>query len=65
MFAKSAHMKQSEFVRWLAQKGATFKDGSKHLKVYCNGQQTVMPRHPSKELKQGLVEAVKKQLGLK
>jgi len=44
-------MKQSEFVRWLAQKGATFKDGSKHLKVYCNGRQTVLPRHPSKELK--------------
>lgn len=58
-------MKQSEFVRWLAQKGATFKDGSKHLKVYCNGRQTVLPRHPSKELKQGLAEAVKKQLGLK
>jgi mRNA interferase HicA len=58
-------MKQSEFVRWLAQNGATFKDGSKHLKVYCNGRQTVLPRHPSKELKLGLVEAVKKQLGLK
>jgi mRNA interferase HicA len=58
-------MKQSEFVRWLSQKGATFKDGNKHLKVYCNGRQTVLPRHPSKELKQGLVEAVKKQLGLK
>jgi mRNA interferase HicA len=58
-------MKQSEFVRWLSQTGATFKDGSKHLKVYCNGRQTVLPRHPSKELKQGLVEAVKKQLGLK
>jgi len=58
-------MKQSEFVRWLAQKGATFKDGSKHLKVYCNGRQTVLTRHPSKELKQGLAEAVKKQLGLK
>ncbi len=58
-------MKQTEFVRWLSKQGATFKDGSKHLKVYCNGKQTVLPRHPGKELKQGLIEGVKKQLGLK
>jgi mRNA interferase HicA len=58
-------VKQSEFVRWLAQQGATFKNGSKHLKVYLNGQQTHLPRHPSAELKTGLVEGIKKQLGLK
>lgn len=58
-------MKQSEFVRWLAQQGATFKDGTKHLKVYLNGQQTTLPRHPAKELKQPLVEGVKKRLKLK
>lgn len=58
-------MKQSEFVRWLKQQGATFKDGSNHLKVYLNGAQTILPRHPSKELKTGLVEGVKKQLKLK
>ena len=58
-------MKQSEFVRWLARNGATFKEGSKHLKVYCNGRQTILPRHPAKELKLVLVEAVKKQLDLK
>ena len=58
-------MKQSEFVRWLAKNGATFKDGSKHLRVYCNGRQTILPRHPAKELKLALVEAVKKQLDLK
>lgn len=58
-------VKQSEFVRWLSQCGATFKDGSKHLKVYLNGKQTHLPRHPSAELKTGLVEGVKKQLGLK
>ena len=58
-------MKQSEFVRWLNLQGATFKDGTKHLKVYLNGQQTILPRHPSKELKTGLVEGVKKQLKLK
>lgn len=58
-------MKQSEFVRWLAQQGATFKQGSKHLKVYLNGAQTTLPRHPASELKQPLVEGVKKQLKLK
>lgn len=58
-------MKQSEFVKWLTQQGATFKNGSKHLKVYLNGKQTHLPRHPATELKTGLVEGVKKQLGLK
>jgi len=58
-------MKQSEFVRWLTLHGATFRDGAKHLKVYCNGRQSHLPRHPSKELATGLVESVKKQLGLK
>lgn len=58
-------MKQSEFVKWLTQHGATFKDGSNHLKVYLNGRQSVLPRHPAKELKTGLMEGVKKQLKLK
>lgn len=58
-------MKQSEFVRWLKDQGATFKDGTNHLKVYLNGKQSHLPRHPSKELKTGLVEGVKKQLKLK
>lgn len=58
-------MKQSEFKRWLADQGATFKNGSRHLKVYLNGKQSHLPRHPSAELKKGLAEVIKKQLGLK
>lgn len=58
-------MKQSEFVRWLSQQGAVFKNCKGHLKVYLNGEQTILPRHPSKELKQPLVEGVKKKLKLK
>ncbi|WP_083902551.1 type II toxin-antitoxin system HicA family toxin [Janthinobacterium sp. HH01] len=58
-------MKQSEFVRWLTQQGATFKDGTNHLKVYLNGRCSHLPRHPAKELKTGIVEGVKKQLNLK
>jgi len=35
------------------------------LKLCFNGRQSTLPRHPSAELKTGLVEAVKKQLKLK
>lgn len=58
-------MKQSEFKRWLAEQGATFKQGKRHLKIYLNDKQSHLPRHPATELKTGLVEAIKKQLGLK
>jgi len=54
-----------EFKRWLAEKGATFKPGKgSHLKVYLNGKQSVLPMHNA-ELGTGLVESIKKQLGLK
>jgi mRNA interferase HicA len=58
-------MKSNEFKRWLAQQGATFKAGKgSHLKVELNGKQSVLPMH-AKELGTGLVNAIKKQLGLK
>lgn len=58
-------MKSSEFKRWLAEHGATFKAGkSSHLKVKLNGKQSVLPMH-NKELGTGLIQAIKKQLGLK
>lgn len=57
-------MKVSEFKRWLAAQGATFKEGSKHTKVYLGDNYSVLPRHPSKELPNGTVKAIKKQLGL-
>ena len=57
-------MKQSEFKRSLAAKGATFVEGKRHTKVTLNGKQTVMPRHPGKELGEGLRKAILKQLGL-
>jgi mRNA interferase HicA len=58
-------VKQSEFVRWLARQGATFEDRTNHLKVSLNGKTSFLPRHPSAELKKGLFEGVKKQLGIK
>jgi mRNA interferase HicA len=58
-------IKSKEFRRWLAEQGATFKPGKgSHLKVYLNGRQSVLPMHNA-ELAKGLVEAIKKQLGLK
>lgn len=58
-------MKQSEFRRWLAAQGATFEEGKRHTKVYLNGKQTILGRHPSEELKEGTRRAILKQLGLK
>jgi mRNA interferase HicA len=58
-------VKSSEFKRWLAEQGATFKSGKgSHLKVSINGKNSVLPMH-NKELGTGLVNAIKKQLGLK
>ncbi|MDR2893822.1 MAG: type II toxin-antitoxin system HicA family toxin [Deltaproteobacteria bacterium] len=58
-------MNSKEFKRWLAEQGATFgtMKGS-HLKVYFNGKQSILPMHGA-ELKKGIVEGIKKQLGLK
>lgn len=58
-------MKQREFQLWLAKQGAVFIDGSNHLKIYLNGRQTVMPRHPGKELNGKLRKAIMKQLNLR
>ncbi|MBF6981767.1 type II toxin-antitoxin system HicA family toxin, partial [Pasteurella multocida] len=41
------------------------KEGSNHIKLYLNGNQSALPRHPSKEIAKGTEIAVKKQLGLK
>ncbi|MFK3741423.1 type II toxin-antitoxin system HicA family toxin [Massilia sp. TN1-12] len=62
---KGGAVKQTEFVRWLAEQGATFKQGTKHLKVYLNGKQTTVPRHPGKEIDDRFVREIKKQLNIK
>ena len=55
-------MKRSELVKELKNLGATFKEGGKHQKVYLNGKQSTIPRHS--EVKEGLVKAIRKQLGI-
>ena len=59
-------MKYSEFKRWLSRLGATFEPGKgSHFKVTLNEKQTIFPYHGSKEIGSGLVEKIKKDLGLK
>lgn len=58
-------VKSSEFKRWLAKHGVTFgEQKGSHLKLYFNGRQSILPIH-FKELGKGLVESIKKQLGLR
>lgn len=59
-------MKYSEFRRWLERQGATFTPAKgSHHKVTLNDRQTIFPDHGAKEIKTGLVERIKKDLGLK
>jgi mRNA interferase HicA len=58
-------VKSSEFKRWLEKQGATFFSGKgSHLRIELNGRRSVLPMH-NRDLKKGLVEAIKRQLGLK
>lgn len=57
-------MKIKEFLSLLISQGVKAKDGTKHIKLYYNGKQSTLPRHPSKEIPKQLVEKIKKQLGL-
>jgi mRNA interferase HicA len=62
-------MNAAEFRKWLAARGCTFetkKGGSGHLIVRLGDRKSELPMHGSrKELGTGLVNAIKKQLGLK
>jgi mRNA interferase HicA len=60
-------MNSNEFKRWLQRQGATFRPGSGgHLKVFLGTKSSILPMHGnSKELGRGLIERIKKQLGLK
>jgi mRNA interferase HicA len=58
-------VKQSEFRRWLAAKGAEFSEGANHTRVRLNGKTTYLPRHGSHEIGEVLRQKILKQLGLK
>lgn len=60
-------MTSAEFKRWLARMGCTFEPGhGGHVIVRRGKRMSVIPMHgKGKELGTGLVNAIKKQLGLK
>jgi mRNA interferase HicA len=58
-------MKMSELQRLLKSHGCTFEQGTKHTKVSLGTKSTRMPRHPSKEIKKGTLNAILKDLGIK
>ena len=61
-------MTYAEFQRLLKKQGCTFharEGGTSHLVVSYKGKETSFPMHGSKEIGTGLVNVIKKQLGLK
>jgi len=62
-------MNSKELQRWLKKQGCTFethKGGSGHVTVKLGNRKAQMPMHGSrKELGVGLVNKIKKDLGLK
>ena len=62
-------MNAQELKKWLAAQGCTFetrKSGSGHIIVRRGDRKSELPMHGGrKELGTGLVNAIKKQLGLK
>ncbi|KAF0233743.1 MAG: type II toxin-antitoxin system HicA family toxin [Humidesulfovibrio sp.] len=61
-------MKAREFKKWLQAQGCKFethKGGSGHLTVRLGTKKSQLPMHGQKELGTGLVDKIKKDLGLK
>jgi mRNA interferase HicA len=61
-------MKYSEFRRWLKRQGVELtphRSGSSHYRATLGDKTTIFPDHGSKEIGKGLVETIKKELGLK
>lgn len=65
MFDYYLGLTANELKRKLARLGCTFEEGMKHLIVYYKRERTLMPRHPSKEIKTGTYHAILKKLGIK
>lgn len=60
-------MTSQQFKRWLANQGCTFEPGhGGHLIVRRGDKMSILPMHgSSKELGTGLVQRIKKDLGLR
>ena len=58
-------MNASRFRRYLAKRGCTFEEGKRHTIVRLGDRMAALPRHGgSKQLGTGLINAIKKDLGL-
>jgi mRNA interferase HicA len=56
----------AEFKRWLEQQGCTFEPAKgSHVKVRRGKRSSILPMHGKKEMGTGLLNDIKKQLGLK
>jgi mRNA interferase HicA len=55
----------NQFRRYLAKRGCTFEEGKRHTIVRFEGRLAALPRHGgSKQLGTGLINSIKKDLGL-
>lgn len=61
----SGQVNASQFRRYLAKQGCTFEEGKRHTIVRLGRNMAVLPRHGGRrQLGTGLVNAIKKDLGL-
>jgi mRNA interferase HicA len=60
-------MTSAEFKRWLSKRGCTFEPGKGgHMRVLLGSRRATLPMHGKhKELGKGVVEKIKRDLGLK
>ena len=58
-------MNASQFRRYLAKRGCTFEEGTRHTIVRRGDRLAALPRHGgAKQLGTGLIHRIKKDLGL-
>jgi mRNA interferase HicA len=58
-------MNSNQFRRYLAKQGCTFEEGKKHTIVRRGDRVAALPRHGgSKQLGTGLMNAIKRDLGI-
>jgi mRNA interferase HicA len=60
-------MSYNEFLRWLLAQGVKVEDGKgrHYKKASFNGITVPVPYHGAKEMGEGIVNKIKKELGLK
>ncbi len=55
----------SELRRWLRKQGCRFVEESRHTRIILGERISRMPRHAAKEIKNGTLEGVLRDLGLR